>query len=126
MMDVQLDTVAMGAAALAGVIISPQHILADVVLAQHLALLVVLSLGDRLPISDGLQELEVKLRCLNNHLADGQDGADPPDGGDMLLDLDLHGRSQPALVLAVDPVVEAGLAVSSLPVPPPPAGTPGG
>ena len=71
MVDMQLDTITMDTTAQAGIAISPQHILADIVLAQHLALLVILSFGNRFPVGNGLQKLEVELRGLNNYLADG-------------------------------------------------------
>ena len=98
-------------AALAGIAVTPQNILAHVVVAVHLALLVVLALRNRLPFRNGLEELQVELGGLHNHLADRQDGAGTPDGGHVLLNLDLHGGRKPAFVLAPHAIVEAWLAI---------------
>ena len=105
-------------AALAGIAVAPQNILAHVVVTIHLPMLVVLALRNRLPFRNCLEELQVELGGLYDHFADGQDTTDAPDGGDMILDFYFHGRCEPAFMLAPHAVVEAwltipGLAVSS-------------
>ena len=70
-MDVQLDAILIDTAAHAGISIPPEDVLAYIVLPTHLAFLVVLTFRNRFPIGNGLQKLEIKLRSLNNYLADG-------------------------------------------------------
>ena len=109
MMNMERDALPDGAvrpAALAGIAVAPQDVLAHVVVAVHLALLVILALRDRLPFRNGLEELQVELGGLYDHLADGQDDADAPDGGHVLLNLDLHRGCKPAFVLAPHTVVK--------------------
>ena len=119
MVDVKPDLFFLGcvcSAALTGVIISPKHVLPYIVVTVHLALLVILTLRDRFAFLDGFQQLQVELGGFYDHLADGQDTTDAPDGSDMLLDFDLHRRRQPSLVLAADSVIEARLAIPGLAV----------
>ena len=84
----------------------------------HLALLVILTLRNGLSIRNGFQQLQVELGGFYDHLADGQDTIDAPDGSDMLLDFYFHRRRQPSLVLAADSVIEARLAITGLAVSP--------
>ena len=109
MMHMERDALLDGAvrpADAAGIAVAPQDVLAHVVVTVHLALLVVLALRDRLPFRDGLEALQVELSGLHDHLADGQNAADTPDGGHVLLNLDLHGGCEPAFVLAPHTVIE--------------------
>ena len=121
MMDVKPDLFLLGcmsSAALAGVPVSPKHVLPYIVVTVHLALLVILTLRDRFAFLDGFQQLQVELGGFYDHLADGQDTTDAPDGSDMLLDFDLHRRRQPSLVLAAVSVIDARLAITGLAVSP--------
>ena len=120
-MHMELDVVLfcrMGAAALAGVAIPPEDVLPDVVLPEHFALLVVLALRDRLSFLHCLDKLEVKLSGLDDHFLHGEQIANPLDCRDVFLNFDLHRRSEPSLVLAVDPVIEPRLTIPCLAVSP--------
>ena len=118
MVDVQLNgilTLSMAAAALAGVIVSFKHVLTDIVLVILFAALVVVSHGKRPALQHRFETLGIEFCSLDTNLHDGQEAADPLDRCDMLLDLDLYGRSQPALVLAACPVVESRSTVAGFP-----------
>ena len=80
----------MSSAALAGVPVSPKHVLTHIVVTVHLALLVVFSLWDGFAFLDSFQQLQVELGGLYDYLAHRQDAANHLDGGDVLLDFDLH------------------------------------
>ena len=116
--DMEFDPMTVLTAALAGIAVSPEHILPDVVAAKHLTLLVILSLRNGLASGDSFEQLQVKLSCFHNYLADRQQSACPADCGDVFLNLDFHGGSQPTSVLAVDSVIESGFPVAGLAVPP--------
>ena len=119
MVDVKPDLLLLGwmsSAALTSVVVSPKYVLTHIVVTVHLALLVILTLRNGLSIRNGFQQLQVELGGFYDHLADGQDTTDAPDGSDMLLNFDLHRRCQPSLVLAADSVIEARLAITGLAV----------
>lgn len=121
MMDMEPNLFLLGcmsSAALAGVPVSPKHVLPYIVVTVHLALLVILTLRDRFAFLDGFQQLQVELGGLYDHFAHGQDAANHLDGSDVLLDFDLHRRRQPSLVLAADSVIEARLTIPGLAVSP--------
>ena len=64
MMHMERDALPDGAmhpADAAGIAVAPQDVLAHVVVAVHLALLVVLALRNRLPFRNGLEKLQVEL-----------------------------------------------------------------
>ena len=82
MVDVKPDVLFLGwmsSAALAGVPVSPKHVLPYIVVTVHLALLVILTLRDRFAFLDGFQQLQVELGGLYDHFAHGQDAANPLD-----------------------------------------------
>ena len=58
---------------------SPKHVLPYIVVTIHLALLVILTLRNGLSIRNGFQQLQVELGGFYDHLADGQDAANPLD-----------------------------------------------
>ena len=121
MVDVKPDVLFLGwmsSAALAGVPVSPKHVLPYIVVTIHLALLVILTLRNGLSIRNGFQQLQVELGGFYDHLADGQDTTDAPDGSDMLLDFYFHRRCEPAFMLAPHAVVEPWLAIPGLAVSP--------
>ena len=121
MVDVKPDLFFLGcvcSAALTGVIISPKHVLPYIVVTIHLALLVILTLRNGLSIRNGFQQLQVELGGFYDHLADGQDTIDAPDGSDMLLDFYFHRRCEPAFMLAPHAVVEPRLAIPGFAVSP--------
>ena len=117
MVDMEPDFLFLGrvcSAALAGVAVSPKHVLTHIVVTVHLALLVVLTLRDGFAFFNGFQQLQVELSSLYDHLAHRQDAANPLDGGDVLLDFDLHRWRQPSLMLTADSVIEAWLTIPGL------------
>ena len=61
----------MSSAALAGVPVSPKHVLPYIVVTIHLALLVILTLRNGLSIRNGFQQLQVELGGLYDHFAHG-------------------------------------------------------
>ena len=103
MVDVKPDFLLfawMSSAALASVVVSPKHVLPYIVVTIHLALLVILTLRNGLSIRNGFQQMQVELGGFYDHLADGQDTTDAPDGSDMLLDFtSSEGASQPLCLL---------------------------
>ena len=103
MVDVKPDFLLfawMSSASLASVVVSPKHVLPYIVVTIHLALLVILTLRNGLSIRNGFQQLQVELGGFYDHLADGQDTTDAPDGSDMLLDFtSSEGASQPLCLL---------------------------
>ena len=110
----------MSAAALAGVIISLQNVLTNIVFVVHLTKLIVCLHRQRLAIQHRFEALRVKLCSFYNDFADRQPRADVLDGRNVLLNLDFNRRCQPAFMFAVYPVVKArrtvsGLAVASAP-----------
>ena len=114
MMDIQLDGLlirSFDTTAGAGVVISPENVLAYVIGAVHLTLLIVFTFRDGSPILNGFEELKVELCCFNDYLADRQDSAYSLDGSNMFLYLHFHRWSEPSLVFAVDAVVEARLPI---------------
>ena len=82
MVDVKPDLLLLGwmsSAALTSVVVSPKHVLPYIVVTIHLALLVILTLRNGLSIRNGFQQLQVELGGFYDHLADGQDAANPLD-----------------------------------------------
>ena len=82
MVDVEPDLFLFGwisSTALTSVVVSPKHILTHIVVTVHLALLVILTLRNGLSIRNGFQQLQVELGGFYDHLADGQDAANPLD-----------------------------------------------
>ena len=104
-------------AALTGVVVPFQYILANVVLIIHFSQLVIRSGRERFPFFHCLQALHIKLRCFHNHLRYRKEGADSPYACDMLLNFDFHRRREPALMLSMDSIVEPCLSVPGLAVP---------
>lgn len=93
MMNVKFDIFLLGrmsTAALAGIAVSPEHILPYIVVSVHFSLLVVLSLRDRLTFFNGFQQLQIKLSGLYDHFADGKNVTDSLNAGNMFLDFDLY------------------------------------
>ena len=112
--------------ALAGIAITMQHILSDIIMAVHFALLIVFASRHRLSVCDCFQQLQIEFRCLHNDFTDRQDLTEPLDGCDVLLDFDFDRRSQPAFVLAVYPIVKTWFAITGFFYFVFPAGIPGG
>ena len=104
-----------------GVSIPPENVLPDVILPENFALLVVLTLRDRLSFLHCLDKLEVKLSGLDDHFLHGEQIANPLDCREVFLNLDLHRGCEPSLVLAVYPVYDTLFCDFSLLY-----GTPGG
>ena len=78
MVDVKPDLFFLGcvcSTTLASVVVSPKHVLPYIVVAVHLALLVIFTLRDRFAFLDGFQQLQVELGGLYDHFAHGQDAA---------------------------------------------------
>ena len=117
MVCLQLDILAFTTTAAAGIVIPEENILPYIVVAQHFALLVVLTLRNRQSLFHSFNELEVKFCGFYNDLRDRKQDTYPADGSDMLLDLHFYRRCQPAFVLTVGAVIKPGLTVTGRAVP---------
>ena len=62
------------------------------------------------------QTVSIKLCRLNDHIGDRKQGAHSRNGGNVLLDLHFHRRSEPTLVLALYAVIKSWCAVSGFAV----------
>ena len=92
MVDMELDVLPAFSAAAACLAIPVENILADIVMPQHFAFLVIFARRYRFAFLNCFQHLQVKFRCFYHHFGNRQNPADLLDGGDMLLDLDFYGR----------------------------------
>ena len=104
-------------AALAGVGIPLENVLANVIVVVHLSELIIRTDRQGLTLQHSLEPLCVKLRCFHDDHGDREDGTRPLDGCDMLLDFHLYRRRQPTLMFTVDTVIEPHSTVTGLTVP---------
>ena len=75
MVDMQFDWLlvrALDSAAGAGVVISPEDVLTNIIRTVHFALLIVLALWDRLSVLNSFEELKVEFCSLNDHFVTGR------------------------------------------------------
>lgn len=105
-------------AALAGVVIPLEDVLANVIFVVHLTKLIICTDWQRFTLQHSLEPLRVKLRRLHDDHGDGEDGTRSLDGCDMLLDFHLYRRCQPTFMLAVNTVIEPCSTVAGLAAPP--------
>lgn len=103
--------------ALACVVITLQDVLANIVFVVHLAELIVPAHWKRLAFQHSFQPLGVKFYSLYSNECYWKNLAHTLDNGGVLLNFDFHRRRQPALVLAVYPVVETRCPVPGFAVP---------
>ena len=93
-------------AALAGIVIPLEDVLANVIFVVHLTELIIRTDRQRLTLQHSLEPLCVELRRLHDDHGDREDGTRPLDGCDMLLAFYLYRRCQPTLMFTVNTVIE--------------------
>ena len=113
----EFNTFTVLSTAATGISVPMKYILPDIVMAQHFALLIILTLRNRLAFLYGFEKLQIKLCGFYNDFGDRKQGAYTLDSGNVLLNLDLYRRSKPAFVLCTSTIVKSGLAVPGGTVP---------
>ena len=89
----------------AGVIISPEDVLTNIIRTVHFALLIVLAFRDRLSLLNSFEKLKVEFCSLDDYLADRQDSIYPLDRSNMLLNFNFHRRGKPTFVIATHTII---------------------
>lgn len=109
----------MRAAALTGIVIALEDVLANIVFIILFPALVICTDRQRLTLQHCLQALGIKLSSFHSHKVYRKNFAYPLDSGNVFLDLHLNRRRQPTFMFAVDSIVEtrrpvlSGFAVSA-------------